>query len=229
MKTKRIEEITWYIDSEALSRGEPGICHSYIASMATVLQTIGLEVDPVWLMGVSGFAFRIYIAQNMCPSCMSVFEWERILPETIKQTGFTAKYISRMWNEEAKEAERRKLAHQFIQDGIDRQVPAIGWDLIVPEWGLITGYDDRRQQYGTLWEDKRGILPYYKLGKNGIDILSVTVLNAPNRTNRKETVLHSLKTAVKHAEQGNGWTGLNTRMACLRTMYGRRLWTPEQS
>lgn len=201
METKRIEGITWYRDSEALSRGEPGIRHSYIASLATVLQSIGVEVDPVWLMGTSGFAFRLYIAQNMCPSCMSVFEWKRILAETIKQTRFNAKYISRMWEEEDKEAERREMAHRFIRDGINRQVPAIGWDLIVPEWGLVIGYDDQRQQYETLWEDRHGTLPYNKLGKNGINILSVTVLNKTNQRDRREQILHSLQIAVAHAEQ----------------------------
>ena len=106
-----------------------------------------------------------------------------------------------MWEEGDKETEHRELAHQCIRDGIDRLVPAIGWDLIVPEWGLITGYDDKKQQYKTLWEDRKETLPYDKLGNNEINILSVTVLDKPNHKDQKEIIRSSLKTAVAHAEQ----------------------------
>ncbi|MEJ2721913.1 MAG: hypothetical protein P8181_12365, partial [bacterium] len=83
-----------------------------MASVATALSHIGVEVDPSWLMGTSGFAFRIYINEVMCPSAASVFRWAAILPETIEQAGYHCGYVSRLWNEEAKEAERRAEAHE---------------------------------------------------------------------------------------------------------------------
>lgn len=201
MEARKLEQVTWYRDQESLNRGEPGIWHSYIASLATVMQTIGVKVDPAWLMGVSGFAFRLYIAQDMCPSCMSVFQWEKILPETLKQIEYKATYISRMWEEQDQEAQKQREAQDAILDGIKRGIPAIVWDIVIPEWGLIIGYDKNKQQYNVLFEDKRAILPFEKLGRNGIDILSVTILKSPRRDNRDEIILNSLKTAVAHAQQ----------------------------
>ncbi len=70
------------------------------------------------------------------------------------------------------------------------------------EWGLITGYDDKRKVYATLTHEGRvSKLKYGKLGKNGIDILSVAIPGEHNGRSRQEIVRKSLMMAVDHAEQ----------------------------
>jgi hypothetical protein len=197
-----LDNIAWYIDPNAHAKGEPGLYHSYVASVATALNHLGAAVDPAWLMGTSGFAFRIFINEVMCPSAMSVFRWVTILPETIEQACYHCVYVSRLWNEEDKEATRRSEAHEAIVEGIGRGVPAVVWDVAEAEWGLVTGYDDRKKIYDTLtWTGERSALPYDKLGRNGIDVLSVAIPGEPNGRSREQIVLSSLNTAVAHAEQ----------------------------
>ncbi len=206
MPGKKIENIKWYSDKRAKFAHEPGIRHSFMASLATALNHIEGRLDPAWLMGGAGFAFRMFVNETMCPSAMSIFDWTEILPEVIEQAGHDCYYISRLWNEGDKEAERREQAHEFIKSGINQNIPAIVWDIADCEWGLITGYDDDRQIYDTLtWEGVAATLDYNKLGKNGIDILSVTVLGGPNGRSREEIIYNALVTAVNHASMKE-WT-----------------------
>jgi hypothetical protein len=79
-----LENVLWYTDPNAHAKGEPGLYHSFVAGVATELSYLGDEVNPASLMGTSGFAFRIFINEVMCPSAISVFNWASILPETLE-------------------------------------------------------------------------------------------------------------------------------------------------
>ncbi len=61
MSANALDRIKWYVDEAAKERAEPGICHSFMASLATAVNYIKGNVDPVWLMGASGFAFRTFM------------------------------------------------------------------------------------------------------------------------------------------------------------------------
>jgi hypothetical protein len=206
MKSNKLENLTWYKDSEAEPRGEPGIYHSFMKSLATAIYYIDGKLDPTWLMGTSGFAFRSWVNEVMCPSAMSVFDFSSILPEAIEQAGYHAIHISRFWNEADKESERRAEAQAAIIEGINRGVPAIVWDIAEAEWGLIKGYDLEEKIYHTLTHNGKSTeLLFDKLGRNGINILSVAIPGEVNQRNRELIIRNSLTAAVNHAEQKE-WT-----------------------
>ncbi|MFH2049004.1 MAG: hypothetical protein ABIJ12_06130 [bacterium] len=173
-----------------------------MASLATAMNYIDHKLDPVWLMGSSAFAFRIYINETFCLSAMSIFSWDKILPEAVEQYGRTCRYISRMWHEEDVEIKRRQEAHKAIVEAIDNNTPAIVWDIKDAEWGLIVGYDDQHKKYDTMtYKGMFSYLDYEKLGRNGINILSVTIPGDANSRDKNEAIRNSLKAAVAHAEQ----------------------------
>jgi len=201
MAANVLEGIEWYVDQGAKQRGEPGICHSFMASLVTAVNHIEGDIDPVWVMGASGFAFRIFMNKNLCPSAMSMFDFSAVLPEAVEQVGYRCRYVSRMWDEKALEKERREEGHTAIVEGIDQGRPAVVWDVAGCEWGLIVGYDKKRKEYTTLTsEGQPSTLKYKKLGRNGIDILSVSIPGQRNERSREEVVRKSLEMAVKHAE-----------------------------
>jgi len=206
MDSQLIQNLFWYTDQAAQDAGEPGIHHSYMKCLATALNFVEDDFDPVWLMGSSGFAFRLYINEKLCPSAMSIFDFSTVLPEAIEQAGYRAVYFGRYWNDEANEKIRREQAHNAIIAGIERNTPAVVWDIGDAEWGLIVGYNAREKMYHTLTHrGEPSTLPFARLGRNEIKILSVTIPGESNHRTRDEIILNALKTAVNHAEQKE-WT-----------------------
>jgi hypothetical protein len=197
-----LEDITWYKDTNVISNDEPGIVHSFMASLAATMNFLKEDFDPVWLMGASAFAFRIFVNKTMCPSAMSIFNWEQILQEAVNQAGYQCNYISRMWDEVALEQERKNLAQEAIIKGIERGTPAIVWDIQDCEWGLIIGYDESKCEYLTLAHTGvHSSLLFDKLGQNGINILSVAIPLEQNGRTKEEIIQNSLRAAIAHAEQ----------------------------
>jgi hypothetical protein len=192
-----------------------------MASLATTLQHRYGGLDPVWLMGSSAFAFRINVSEILCPSAMSVFNWSAGLPEAVEQAGYVCNHILRLWDENDLEEKRRTEAHAAILAGIDQGTPAVVWDVHDAEWGLVIGYDDETQEYVTLTnEGQRSSLHYDRLGRNGIDILSVAIPGEPNQRPRQQAVRNSLTAAITHAE-GEEWT---ERPAYQNGLAGYELW-----
>jgi len=202
MIANKIKNIDWYEDEAARQRGEPGIAHSYLRALATAVQKLNGSVDPVWLMGTSGWAFRIWVNETLCPSAMSVFDFDTLLPEAVEQAGFRCNYISRLWDEDEVEQERREQAHDAIVAAVDRGAPSIVWDVQDAEWGLVVGYDDNRGVFDALsYNGEPVALRYDRLGHNGIDILSVAVPGEANERSRPVAIKRSLLAAVAHHEQ----------------------------
>lgn len=119
---------------------------------------------------------------------------------------------------------------KIIKSSIDRGIPAISWDIGVPEWGLITDYDDDIQMFYTLAINAEKTdpassaynivkMPYETLGKREIPILSVlTITGSSGKT--KEDILHdTIKLAVNHLNGGE-WCdnakGLDAYPALIR-------------
>ena len=130
------------------SEAIPGIWQTFVGSIACVQKTMGREVDPAWLMGVTGFAFRAIAQIEMTLSTVQWFHWETVCPEAIEQCGWQCTHVSHRG--EAGSEEQRREAHREIVKAIDRGVPAIAWDIGDFEWGVLVGYDDERQSYDAL-------------------------------------------------------------------------------
>ncbi|MBD3257971.1 hypothetical protein GF377_06025 [candidate division GN15 bacterium] len=205
MTQHAISDIAWYRDPVAVDSGLPGICHSFVASLATALNHIHGELDPVWLMGTCTFAFRIVVNETFCPSAMSVFDWNAVLPAAVENTGHRCTYITRLWDEENLEVERKQEAHEAILAALRDDRPSVVWDVADTEWGLIVGYDDSAGEYVALSHAGDKVeLPVDKLGRNGINVLSVAIPGQPNGRSRKAAVRTALEIAVRHAE-GKEW------------------------
>ena len=200
---KTIPMVDWYVDRIAQQKRDPGIQHSFMTCLASSLLILKGDIDPAWVMGTSGFAFRIWVSKVLCPSAMSVFDWANILPEAVELNGFHARHISRFWGEGDKEEERREEARKAIISAVDQGIPAIAWDVSDCEWGLIIGYDLETQEYQALTNDgwPEVQLPFNQLGQREIKILSVIIPDGPNERSRDVIIRRSLEIAVSHAEQ----------------------------
>ena len=188
------------MESKAASGGLSRQYHSFVACLGAALVAKGQPVDPTELMGATSWAFRITVHKELCPSAMSVFDMTTVLTESAAQMGYHCRYISRYWHEAEFEEARRLEAQQAIITAVDAGDVAIVWDINIPEWGLITGYDAKAQIYQTLdCDNQPGELPFARLGQGAVPILSVTILTEPNGRSQAERQRRALELAVAHA------------------------------
>jgi hypothetical protein len=166
------------------------------------------------IVATSGFAFRMWVNSDLCPSATSIWDFECQKP-WVGNGGLFCDYVGRYWGQDDIENEKRLAAIEIIKSSINRGIPAISWDIGVPEWGLITGYDDDMQMFYTLAINaekadptnpayKIDKMPYDALGKRELPILSVlTITGRSEKT--KEAILHdTMRLAVNHLK-GREW------------------------
>lgn len=138
----------------------------------------------------------------------------------VENGGFTAEYVERLWGVEAEQEEaRRREAVETVKRSIDRGIPAVSWDIGVPEWGLITGYDDAAATFATFSITGEGDMPYTLLGKRELPILSVLTLCGRTGKPEEAVLRDTMHLAVSHLG-GEEWCenakGLDAYPALIR-------------
>lgn len=156
------------------------------------------------IVATSGFAFRMWAAKDLCPSAMSIWAFRK-QKEWVENGGLVCDYEERMWGQDAIEEERRNSAIQKIKYSIDNGVAAVAWDISGCEWGLVIGYDDEAQALATLKiNGEEDSVPYEKLGKLELPILSVLTVIGKNAKSAELLVSDTKKLSRSHL-RGEEW------------------------
>ncbi|MDF2720624.1 MAG: hypothetical protein K0Q59_299 [Paenibacillus sp.] len=87
----------------------------------------------------------------------------------------------------------------MVQRSVDQGIPAIAWDLFVPEFGVIFGYDDEKLEFHAKDVTKEGTLPYQKLGRGQVGELFVLTLNEFAEMDKKAALTGALELITHHA------------------------------
>jgi len=156
------------------------------------------------IIATSGFAFRMWVAADLCPSSTSIWSFD-IQKPCVENGGLTCDYVGRYWDQDNIEEQKRLEAIANIKKSINNGVPAISWDIGIPEWGLITGYDDETQTFTTLpapVNHPAGTMPYDVLGKRELPILSVLTVTGTNGKSQADILKDTIKLAVTHLKGG---------------------------
>ena len=158
------------------------------------------------VIATSGFAFRMWVSPDLCPSAVSIWDFEQQKP-WVESSGLTCDYVGRYWDQEDIAEARRLEAVALIQGSIDRGIPAVCWDIGTPEWGLITGYDAGAQVFETLPVNGRAQpLDYAALGKRELPLLSVLTITGQSGKSQADILSDTMKLAVHHL-RGGEWCG----------------------
>ena len=156
---------------------------SYTGAVAGALKALGIDCDTIDVGGYSGYAFLINVAKRTtCPSgptALGEKTWAQILKAT-EELGWTVRtlaydggYPEKEGAPTPKEVEKAKEIFERIKQEIDeRDRPVVLWGLVVPEYGIVKGYEGnsyivstfRRFHVPPLQEDP---IPFYDLKAPG--------------------------------------------------------------
>ena len=125
---------------------------SYTGAMAGSIRALGVDCDIVDVGGCSGYAFLINVSKGVtCPSgptALPLETWKQIhngtesLGRTIEHYEYPHDYPAKEGNPTPEEIEiARKLFEKIKQEIDERDRPVVLWGLVMPEYGIVRGYD----------------------------------------------------------------------------------------
>lgn len=131
---------------------------SYTGAIAGSLRALGVDCDTVDVGGYSGYAFLINVSKGVtCPSGPTALPsktWQQIhkgtesLGWTIEHYEYPHDYPTKEGNPTSQEIEiAKKLFNKIKQEIDERDRPVVLWGLVVPEYGIVKGYE--RNSYIT--------------------------------------------------------------------------------
>lgn len=168
------------------------------------------------IVAASGFAFRMWIDAQLCPSATSTWEFKKQKP-WVENSGLKCAYVERLWGEDAMEETRRQEALALIRDSICAGVAPVAWDVSGCEWGILCGCDDTAASLAVLkFNGEECEIPYEKLGRLEIPILSVLTVTGGEQKPKAQLVADTKALAAAHL-RGEEWCEENV---CGIAAYG---------
>lgn len=196
---------------------------SAAGALEGALRSWGDSASTAWIMGVSGFAFRfaLPLAPLAAGGGQAAFDPDR-LARRIRLLGYKAEVVYA--RRDGREYGRRRAdAIKLVHKSIDRGIPAIVHDLHLPQFGLVTGYDDRAGLWSvrSMMSGQTGDrLPVdrWPVPERAEPVFALT-LTGKTKTDRRQAVQEALHVAAAYAAQGEPGDpsgALHGRAALLR-------------
>ncbi|PYE44245.1 sigma-70 family RNA polymerase sigma factor [Paenibacillus barcinonensis] len=203
----------------------PQTWSSAAAAIYEMLSYVGVSPSLPIVMGCTGLAFRLTVyPANLHIAGPTAFNFKEVLGRGLRHMGYLPSAVEATASEAGVNAnlvepallqdaaKNKRMLHprliralSMIRYSVSRGIPAVVWDLNIPEFGLVYGYDDQsRTLYGVDFIQST-ILPYDHLGRGvneEIFVLSVE----PSRMRDKINLKAVLQDALVHYE------GLDTYM-----------------
>jgi hypothetical protein len=173
------------------------------AIYGAVRNTDKKELTLVDVMGITGHAFRMNIDPQMINAAgPTSFPGGYILRRNLCNLGFTS-CLADAGSPILPEKVEHTIA--LVQESIDLGVPAIVYDLFIPEFGLIYGYDDELQVFHAKDVSKDGTLTYTQFADPKIGLLFVVTISESLPHSKYEMLRMALDMILDHA-RGREWT-----------------------
>ncbi len=175
---------------------------SYIGSTGAILKSIGMwKEDLTQLMGDTGAVFHFIIHETVCPSSVTVYDWNKNHQRMMDRIGVCTKQIVKMEGPSDKTyVLYQQEALKMIKESINDSKPVLIWaPTDVLEFGIITGYDDSDQVFivmDCISGDPDPIL-YTNIGISEVPILYNQFFVSSTLIPKEERIKHSLQYGIQ--------------------------------
>ncbi len=151
---------------------------SYIGSVYGILKHAKMwEGDVCDLAGYTGMAFQFIVNEELCPSSVTVYDWDGVHFMAMDRIGVYTDHVSG-WNTSSLNTGTALMedARRKIRESIDRGIGVLVWTPTqILEFGIIKGYDEKERVFEVLdcANPNPDPLLYDNLGKSEVSMLYV--------------------------------------------------------
>ena len=177
---------------------------SHMGCIKGCIDYLGLDVSDAWLFGATGHAFLINMHEVVCPSGPTAWHTEMLF-KLGKNLGYE---IDGVFSHRGKPdfEESRKKAWEFAKKSIDEGIPCYGWELDIPEFYVVTGYDEEGYHFsGPLPEPAKIPKPWQELAAGDIGIIEMYSVKPSKPADDAKTVKEAFEFVLEHAKSPKKW------------------------
>ncbi len=189
----RLEGLTWH-----------PTWTSHIGCMKGCMNYLGANTSLSWLFGATGHAFIINIHKEACasgPTALNTEMFFRLAPNAgCRISGVCAE------RSDADFSAKQEAAWCYVRRCLDSNIPCYGWELDVPEFYTIHGYDDVGYYFsGPLCDEGAGPKPWREVGTSEIGCLEMYGVQRSSPASPTKTLGEACAFALDHAENPRKW------------------------
>lgn len=178
---------------------------SHLGCIKGCLNYLNIEVSDAWLYGATGHAFVLNVCGDMCPSGPTDWDTKMFL-KLGRNVGYTLEGVSG-WKGNRDLTQLQQRAWDHVKNAIDQGLPCYGWELDMPEYYIIFGYDDTGYTIsGPGCDDGRGPVDWCKLGTSEIGVVEVLSVRPSKSPNDRKVVRDALSYGLEHAQHPEKYT-----------------------
>jgi hypothetical protein len=168
------------------------------------LDYLGIEMTDAWLYGGTGHAFIINISANSCPSGPTAWK-TTMLYEQAPYLGYEIEGVfGSKYHQDLKNLQ--KEAWDFTRKSIDAGLPVYAWEVEIPEFYVIYGYDAVGYYYsGPGADEGKGPKPWDELGDTGIGLVELYSIKPVEPKPPVLFVKSAFEQVQKHASNPSDW------------------------
>ena len=164
-----------------------------------------LASDISWLFGATGHAFIINMSRDgSCPSGPTAWKTSRFF-DLGKNIGYQ---IDGVWgdNRQPDFQNKQKAAWDLARASLDKNLPIIGWELAIPEFYVVNGYDDQGYYFsGPGAEQGPSPKAWQELGESEIGKLELYTIKPAQGKEMEIQVRESLVFALAFNQGSPEW------------------------
>jgi len=178
---------------------------SHLGCVKGCLEYLGSDISWAWLYGGTGHAFVINIHEVVCPSGPTAWHYTSLLLDLAPNLGYQ---LTGVYGQKKNPdfAAKQQDAWDFVRESLDNGLPCYGWELEIPEWYVIFGYDDVGYFYsGAGCDEGKGPRPWQGIGTSEIGLFEMYSVQPTSPASPEKVVKDAFALALKHAESPEEW------------------------
>lgn len=179
---------------------------SHVGCIKGCLDYLGCKVSDAWLFGATGHGFTLNISPGLCPSGPTDWDTSGFL-RLGRNVGFQVESVDAYCPKEIDRRDAQERAWDHVRHSIDEGLPCYGWEMDIPEYYVIFGYDKTGYYIsGPQCDEGAGPIPWRNLGTSRIGVVFVSSVRRAEPAAPRKTVRDALDYAVTIGHNRVKWT-----------------------
>jgi hypothetical protein len=179
---------------------------SHVGCIKGCLNFLGIDVSDAWLFGATGHAFVLNISPGLCPSGPTDWDTSQFL-KLGRNIGYIAECMDEYCPKQNRLRQVQEQAWDFTRRAIDKNYPCYGWELDIPEYSVIYGYNETGYYIsGPGCDEGKGPIPWQNLGRSEIGVVLVSSIRPTTQADDRKTVREALSYTLDLGHNRRKWT-----------------------